>query len=99
MNSPDWDQQERRRHSRRVLETKIWAVTSDGTSVIMVSGNVSVGGAFLRPLGNSVALPPIGSRFSFCITSQTEVEELKNVEHAEVVRHASGGIGVRFLDE
>ncbi len=76
-----------------------WVLTADGDSVIMTSANVSVGGACLRPLTQRAILPPVGSRLQLCITTRTDVEELKNVDRGEVIRHTSDGIGVRFLKD
>lgn len=89
---------ERRHHARHRTEVTFWLLTNDGTSLLVKSINVSVGGALLR-LWDSKELPAVGAQLRLTVvTASGSTVVPDDTKCAEVVRATPDGIAIRFLD-
>lgn len=88
--------QENRQFERFTLSVEVEMTYSGTGKMILQTRDISTGGVFLHMQGK--AIPPLGSELLLKLTGLVAGEEPSTVR-VKVVRVASDGIGLEFLDK
>lgn len=82
---------ERRRGERRALRLLVWMALDEGEMAVF-TGDLSYGGLFLA----TTSPPQLGDRLTLTVVDETN--EVLMTLQGEVVRCATDGVGVRFVE-